>query len=65
MAILSPKLDANDPALAANAAEWAALRAGLLARRGAAAEGGSAKARERHVSRGKLLPRDRVRRLLD
>ncbi|MGL4496908.1 MAG: carboxyl transferase domain-containing protein, partial [Beijerinckiaceae bacterium] len=65
MAILSPKLDANDPALAANAAEWAALRVGLLARRGAAAEGGSAKARERHVARGKLLPRDRVRRLLD
>jgi len=31
----------------------------------AAALGGSEKSRERHVSRGKLLPRDRVERLLD
>ena len=30
-----------------------------------AALGGNAKSRERHVSRGKLLPRDRVERLLD
>jgi len=30
-----------------------------------AANGGSEKHRERHVSRGKLLPRDRVERLLD
>jgi 3-methylcrotonyl-CoA carboxylase beta subunit len=30
-----------------------------------AARGGSEKHRERHVSRGKLLPRDRVERLLD
>src|SRR5690606_2689317 len=31
----------------------------------AAARGGSEKARERHVARGKLLPRDRVDELLD
>jgi 3-methylcrotonyl-CoA carboxylase beta subunit len=31
----------------------------------AAAKGGNEKSRERHVSRGKLLPRDRVERLLD
>ena len=30
-----------------------------------AAKGGSEKHRDRHVSRGKLLPRDRVERLLD
>ena len=30
-----------------------------------AAKGGPEKHRERHVSRGKLLPRDRVERLLD
>eukprot|EP01094_Clydonella_sp_ATCC50884_P021717 TRINITY_DN4840_c0_g1_i1.p1 TRINITY_DN4840_c0_g1~~TRINITY_DN4840_c0_g1_i1.p1 ORF type:complete len:602 (+),score=207.02 TRINITY_DN4840_c0_g1_i1:145-1806(+) len=29
------------------------------------AEGGGAKARERHISRNKLLPRDRISRLLD
>jgi hypothetical protein len=30
-----------------------------------AARGGNEKAREKHVARGKLLPRDRVERLLD
>ena len=37
----------------------------LNARLEAAARGGNERARERHVSRGKLLPRDRVDRLLD
>src|SRR5947207_1617285 len=42
-----------------------ALAAELQARRAEAAEGGPLRARERHRSRGKLLPRDRVMRLLD
>jgi 3-methylcrotonyl-CoA carboxylase beta subunit len=42
-----------------------ALIAELRARRAAAALGGPAAARDRHVARGKLLPRDRVDRLLD
>src|SRR5690348_17123331 len=37
----------------------------LNAKLAAAALGGNERARERHVSRGKLLPRDRVDRLLD
>ncbi|TWH41885.1 3-methylcrotonyl-CoA carboxylase beta subunit, partial [Rhodococcus rhodochrous J38] len=37
----------------------------LRERLAAAALGGSEKARERHVARGKLLPRDRVDELLD
>ncbi|MBW9120750.1 methylcrotonoyl-CoA carboxylase [Microbacterium trichothecenolyticum] len=37
----------------------------LRARLAAASVGGPAAARERHVARGKLLPRDRVTRLLD
>jgi 3-methylcrotonyl-CoA carboxylase beta subunit len=41
------------------------LVAQLREKMAAAALGGSAKARERHVSRGKLLPRDRVDGLLD
>jgi 3-methylcrotonyl-CoA carboxylase beta subunit len=41
------------------------LADGLHARVAAASLGGSAHARERHASRGKLLPRDRVVRLLD
>jgi len=65
VSILKPKLEAKLPALAENAAEWAKLVAELRARRAAAAEGGPARARERHKSRGKLLPRERVMRLLD
>jgi 3-methylcrotonyl-CoA carboxylase beta subunit len=42
-----------------------ALAAKLRADVAEAAKGGSEKHRERHVSRGKLLPRDRVERLLD
>src|SRR6201746_970812 len=41
------------------------LVAQLREKLAAAALGGSAKSRERHVSRGKLLPRDRVDGLLD
>jgi 3-methylcrotonyl-CoA carboxylase beta subunit len=49
----------------ANAAEWCRLIDELNQRRRAAAEGGSAKARERHVGRGKLLARERVAGLVD
>src|SRR6185369_6571113 len=42
-----------------------ALAAKLRADVAEAAKGGSAQARERHTSRGKLLPRERVERLLD
>jgi 3-methylcrotonyl-CoA carboxylase beta subunit len=46
-------------------AEHEALIADLHERLARARAGGGEKARERHVSRGKLLPRDRVERLLD
>ncbi len=49
----------------ANVAVWRGLIDELQTRRRAAAEGGSAKARERHVGRGKLLTRERVARLVD
>src|SRR5277367_6015408 len=49
----------------ANAAEWRRLIDELNLRRRGAAEGGSAKARERHVGRGKLLARERVAGLVD
>jgi 3-methylcrotonyl-CoA carboxylase beta subunit len=42
-----------------------ALRDELWAKVAEAALGGNAKSRERHISRGKLLPRERVERLLD
>src|SRR6202451_411774 len=49
----------------ANAAEWRRLIDELNLRRRAAVEGGSAKARERHGGRGKLLARERVAGLID
>ena len=42
-----------------------ALIAELEEHRAKAAEGGPPRARERHLSRGKLLPRDRVMTLID
>src|SRR5450631_4068723 len=59
----APRTDASVDE--ANAALWRVALAELAERRAAAAEGGSAKARERHLSRGKLLARERVARLLD
>ena len=49
----------------ANAAEMQALVDDLHAKVHSVKEGGGEKSRERHLSRGKLLPRERVRTLLD
>ncbi|GJE34415.1 carboxyl transferase domain-containing protein [Methylobacterium oxalidis] len=65
MAILPTSADLSSEAAAENRAAWAELRATLKERRAVAAGGGSEKARARHLARGKLLPRDRVMRLLD
>src|ERR1700754_4196072 len=62
---LSSTVDTGSAAFAANAKVNGALVEELRERSGTAALGGSAQSRERHVSRGKLLPRDRVMRLLD
>jgi 3-methylcrotonyl-CoA carboxylase beta subunit len=63
--ILASSIDKNAVEFRANAERMAALTAELQARRAEAAKGGSDKSRERHVSRGKLLPRDRVMNLID
>ena len=65
MAILSSSVDKSAAEFRANAEKMGALTAELQARRAAAALGGSEKSRERHVGRGKLLPRDRVMNLID
>ncbi|MGY2052312.1 carboxyl transferase domain-containing protein [Methylobacterium sp. JK268] len=65
MAILPTSADLASPEAARNRDAWGELRQTLKARRAEAAAGGPAKARERHLARGKLLPRDRVMRLLD
>ncbi|WP_374387325.1 carboxyl transferase domain-containing protein [Sandaracinobacter sp.] len=49
----------------ANRAQMAALVADLRAKAAGIALGGPESARQRHVARGKLLPRERVERLLD
>ncbi|MCB1480157.1 MAG: methylcrotonoyl-CoA carboxylase, partial [Rhodobiaceae bacterium] len=62
---LTSTIQIGSDEFAANAAAMAKLVDDLAARRAEAAAGGSEKARERHVKRGKLLPRERVMRLLD
>ena len=63
--ILDTKLDLTSDQAKSNAAHNRALKDELWARVAEAAKGGSEKSRERHVARGKLLPRERVERLLD
>jgi 3-methylcrotonyl-CoA carboxylase beta subunit len=62
---LTTKLDRESPEAKARFAHNHALAQELRARVAEAALGGTEKSRERHVSRGKLLPRERVERLLD
>ncbi len=65
MAILSSIVDLSSLAAQENAARWQVLTGELRARRASAAAGGSAPSQARHISRGKLLPRDRVMKLID
>ncbi|MXO61340.1 methylcrotonoyl-CoA carboxylase, partial [Altererythrobacter salegens] len=62
---LDSKIDLASPDAQARAAHNRALAEELRAKVAEAALGGSEKARERHTSRGKLLPRERIERLLD
>ena len=62
---IETKVQPDSPEFAARAAHNRALADRLRADVAAAALGGNEKSRERHVSRGKLLPRERVERLLD
>jgi 3-methylcrotonyl-CoA carboxylase beta subunit len=62
---LTSAIDRNSPAFKALDTHNRTLRDELRARVAQAALGGSEASRQRHVSRGKLLPRDRVERLLD
>jgi 3-methylcrotonyl-CoA carboxylase beta subunit len=63
--VLTSVLDLADPQVRARDAHNRALAEELRARVAKAALGGDERSRERHVSRGKLLPRERVERLLD
>ncbi len=62
---LSSAIQPKSSAFTANAAAMQALLDDLATKTQAASLGGNERSRERHVSRGKLLPRERVARLLD
>uniref|UniRef100_UPI0015F6547A carboxyl transferase domain-containing protein n=1 Tax=Cupriavidus necator TaxID=106590 RepID=UPI0015F6547A len=59
------KLNARSESFKSNAEAMQALVADLKAKVAKLAEGGGDAARDKHLSRGKLLPRDRVQQLLD
>ncbi len=63
--VLGTNLDRSSPEAQERSRHNRALADELRARVAKAALGGDEKSRDRHVSRGKLLPRDRVERLLD
>jgi 3-methylcrotonyl-CoA carboxylase beta subunit len=63
--VLRSAVDPGSQAYAANVAAHAELSGQLREKLAAARLGGGEKARARHASRGKLLPRDRVDGLLD
>jgi 3-methylcrotonyl-CoA carboxylase beta subunit len=65
MPVIQSSADLHSDAAKANREAWAGLRDDLMAKRAAVAEGGPKRSRDRHLARGKLLPRDRVQRLLD
>ncbi len=65
MPALRTSVDVSSTSAAANRAAMRALVADLRDRLAKARLGGPERSRQRHVAAGKLLPRDRVERLLD
>ena len=65
MPVIRSALSSASETFRANAQRMEALAADIAEKAAAVCEGGPAEARERHVSRGKLLPRQRLAQLLD
>src|SRR5256885_13631189 len=65
VAKLASVIDTQSQEFRANAAAMRALTRQLAEKRAEAALGGPQRSRDRHTARGKLLPRDRVLRLID
>ena len=65
MPALETRLDPRDATFTANREAMAALVGDLKAKVATIEQGGGAAARAKHVARGKLLPRERVRTLVD
>jgi len=65
MSVIASQIDPRSPEFQANAAQLRAAVDDLHRELAKAAEGGGEKARDKHTARGKLLPRERIRALLD
>src|SRR5690606_29083079 len=65
MSVLRSKLNPRGEDYKASAEAMAALVADLRAKVEKIRQGGGEAARQKHLARGKLLPRERVRKLLD
>jgi 3-methylcrotonyl-CoA carboxylase beta subunit len=65
MPVLSTAIDSKSESFRGNATNLRKLTDELKTELSRTAEGGGEKARAKHVARGKLLPRERVRALLD
>src|SRR5438445_4045824 len=65
MPIIESQLDPRSAEFQANASALRGLVDDLSAQLAATAQGGGEKARAKHTERGKLLPRERIRALLD
>ncbi|PWC76732.1 carboxyl transferase domain-containing protein [Azospirillum sp. TSH64] len=65
MTVLKSALNARSAEFQANADAMQALVDDLRRKVAAIQQGGGAKARDKHLARGKLLPRERIRQLLD
>jgi len=65
MAVIESKLDLRGPMFADNRGAMSALVADLRTKIAEVEEGGGAGPRAKHVARGKLLPRERIRALVD
>jgi 3-methylcrotonyl-CoA carboxylase beta subunit len=65
MSRLESSISTRDERFRANADAMARLTSELQERMAIAARGGDERSRQRHIERGKLLPRERVNRLLD
>jgi 3-methylcrotonyl-CoA carboxylase beta subunit len=65
MPVIESQIDTRSSDYAANAESMRALVADLHAQLHRVALGGGDKARQKHTERGKLLPRERIRALLD
>jgi 3-methylcrotonyl-CoA carboxylase beta subunit len=65
MSVIASQIDPRSPDFQASSAQLRVLVDDLQRELIRSGEGGGARAREKHITRGKLLPRERIRALLD